>query len=187
MFPKTPGLELESRITALSQRRIYWGYQRQSCSPNRNRRVWSTSRHQKLGFVCFSPFLSHSRLAAAPPGEPGSDCANGKWSLESPRSCYRGFRDNYPPLELQTAPGGLQALPQEGWELSQIPEGHQRCWKSICTFGKLFPALPHAGYLELFHPGTFGAISHSVGPAWVHGMFWKQCTFCARKPWGVLG
>lgn len=52
----------------------------------------------KSGFFWFSLFFSQSRLAAAPPGGPGSNYANGKRSLESPRSCYRGFWDHDPPL-----------------------------------------------------------------------------------------
>lgn len=129
MFPKTPGLELESRITTLSQRGIYW-----SCSPNRNRRAWSTSSHQNrdLFVLPWQLLLQENQGATVPTG-------NGVWSRPGP--AIVDFGDNYPPLELQTAPGGLQALSQEGQELSQVPEGDQRCWKLTCTFGKLLPSL----------------------------------------------
>lgn len=103
----------------------------------------------KSGFVCFSLIF---RSAAACPGEPGSDCANRKRSLESPRSCHRGFGDNSPPPEFQevSKPCPRRAGSSPGFQ--RDIQGARSQPEPLESSSCPSPALPHTGKLELFHP-----------------------------------
>lgn len=110
----------------------------------------------KIGICLFFPIFQPEQVGSCSSRSTWQRLCQQEVDLGSPRSCYRGFGDNDPPLELQTAPGGLQALPQEALTgsrgTSEVLEVLY-LWKALPIPLLLFLTLGIQGFSILAHLG----------------------------------